>query len=315
MKRGLFINPLPAQCSIYESGVMIKDILWNSPHYALEYIETNATLYNVDMKKKYDFVIINWHPVTLPISTYKLSNFSGMLISIVLETLPDNCFIYAKEHWFDAHMVIDPTKEKKGNIYPFPRPLEIVKELPKLLRTDKIVLGSFGFINPRGEWLKCKRYSEVIENANKIKNCIVRLNFPVGTYTGTPLSVLEEYGKTLKRMASRSVEVQVTYNYMTKTELINWCAENTANVFPYYRDNIPGLSAVTDQAITANRPIIVTDSATFRHLHTYISYYPNQSYKELIQSTLPGIKKMREDWSPEKFRDKFRVLLVEQGIL
>lgn len=314
MKHGLFLNQLPAQCSIYESGVMIKDVLKNSPHYTLEYIETDATLYNVDMNKKYDFIIINWHPLTLPISTYKLSKLNAILISVILEVLPGNCFVYAKEFWFDAHMVIDPTIKKEGNIYPFPRPLEIVSDLPKLLSYDKIVMGSFGFLNPRGVALDYKRYNEVIENANKIKNCLVRLNFPAGTFTGTPVSVLADYGKTLSKMANHSVEVQVTHNYMTKLELINWCAENTVNVFPYYR-NLPGLSAVTDQAITANRPIIITDSIAFRHMRQYISHYPEQSYLELIKSTPKGVDKMRNEWTPEKFRERFRTLLMEQGIL
>ena len=313
-KRGLFLNQLPAQCSIYESGVMIKDILKNSAEYILDYVETDETLVGVNQKEKYDFVIVNWHPRTLTISSYKLSNFHGILISVILEVTPDNCFFYTSKDWFDAHMIIDPTKEKRDNLYPFPRPLEVVKELPKLLRTDKIVLGSFGFMNPKDNQANCKKYTEVIENANRIKNCIVRLNFPVGTYTGVPLSFLEAYGKKLKKMASRSVKVEVTHNYMSKSELINWCAENTVNVFPYYRD-IPGLSAVTDQAITANRPIIITDSVAFRHMRPYISYYPEQSYKELILSTPPGIRKMRNDWSPEKFREKFRVLLMERGVL
>ena len=154
----------------------------------------------------------------------------------------------------------------------------------------------------------------MIDNANKIKNCIVRLNFPIGTYTGISLNMLINYATSLKNMAKNGVEVIVTHNYMSKIDLINWCSENTINVFPYYR-NLSGLAAVTDQAISSGRPIAITECPTFRHMHKYISHYPEQSYLELIESTPPGIKQMQKDWSPNKFREKFKELLIEQGIL
>lgn len=321
MIHGLFINQRHSQCSIYEAGVIIKDILKTpaftgdpTAEYTIDYVETDASLNGVNFKFKYDFSITNWHPLTLSPSKQTLDKLHGKKIAVVLEVTPETPFIYTPSDWFDAYMVIDPTKTKGGTVYPFPRPLETAQNLKPLLHEDRVVIGSFGFLVPFGPGVDYKRFHEVVENANKIRNCLVRFNFPVGTYTGISHNDLIVYGNYLKGLACNGVEVQVTHNYTSKADLINWCAENTVNAFPYYR-NLPGLSAVTDQAITANRPIIVTDSVAFRHMHPYISYYPKNSYTELIESTLPGIKQMQNDWSQTKFIFKFRELLVEQGIL
>ena len=315
MKHGVFINQRNSRCSIYEAGIMIKNLL-NDPlsRYNIDYIETDVNCRELNNKFfKYDFYVINWHHVTLPIPLQIISRLVGKKFAIILEVTPETCFTYTPD-WFDAYMVIDSTKVKEGKVYPFSRPLEVVSDLKPLLRIDKVVIGGFGFICPKGPALAYKRFSEVVENANKIGNCIVRLNFPTGTFTGVPIEWLIEYGNDLKRLANPSVEVVITHTYMSKPDLVRWCSENTINSFPYYR-TLPGISAVTDQAISAGRPIVITDCVTFRHMHEYISYYPKQSYLELIESTPLGIKKMQTDWCPENFIYRFQEMLYEHGVI
>jgi hypothetical protein len=82
-------------------------------------------------------------------------------------------------------------------------------------------------------------------------------------------------------------------------------------VFPYYRD-LPGLSAVTDQAVVAGRGMAITNCNTFRHLHKYIGYYPKETYLQLTETTVPGVKQMQEDWSNDNFVLKFKELLSER---
>lgn len=314
MLKGLFVNQQRANCSIYEAGVMIKDALMGGePEYSLDYIETDRLGNLLISHAKYDFYVFNWHPFTLPITQKNINRLKGTKIIVVLEVTPTVYLPYTPPV-VDAYMIIDPTKERIKNYYPFPRPLEVVSDLKPLLSTDKTVIGGFGLVCPTGAALLYKRFYEVVENANKIGNCIVRFNFPEGKFTGIPLSMLKQYGDTLKRLANSDVEVIVTHDYMSKPDLIRWCSEHTINSFPYYR-NLSGLSAVTDQAVSAGRPIAVTDCNTFRHLHKYISYYPKQSYQQLIHSTVDGVKQMQEDWHPSKFREKFKELLHDKGLI
>ena len=295
---------------------MIYNILKNNvDKYTLDFMEIDCNNHEILLNLKYDFYIINWHHMSFPMPQYIINSLKGPKISVVVEVSP-GIPLPKTPDWFDAYIVIDPTQIKQGKIYPFPRPLEVSKKLIPLLSTSKIVIGGFGLINPPPDKnSRFKKFVEVVENANKIGNCIVRFNFPIGEFSGTNQQRLEEYGKQLKWLAKPGIDVTVTYDYMTKLELIHWCSQNTINAFPYYRNELTGLSAVTDQAITAGRPIAITNCTTFRHMHKYISYYPMQTYLELIKSTPPGIKQMQIDWSPENFSKKFNELLIEKGII
>ena len=146
------------------------------------------------------------------------------------------------------------------------------------------------------------------------KDCIVRINLPVPTYTNTPLTVIVNYGKWLEKKAKSNVEVVITHDYMDRYALILWLSEHNINCFPYYRER-PGLAAVADQAISSGRAIMTTDCNTFRHLHRYIDHYPSQSYMYLAEHTAEGVKRMQEDWSPDNFRKTFNSMLKELKII
>jgi glycosyltransferase involved in cell wall biosynthesis len=296
---------------------MIKDILrepslCSSPtlKYTLDYIEADETLKDFNWYP-YDFYVINWHPHTLAINRKTLDRLHGKKIAIVVE-VSEKEYIPFTPDWFDAYAIIDPTKERKGKFFPIPRPIRTFEPKP-LLDESKFTLGSFGLFS--SAYRSEKRFEQLVQKANNSgRECIVRINLPVATYTYTPITAIVNYGKELERLANSNVEVIITHDYMEINDLLNWLSEHDLNCFPYYRER-PGLSAVTDQAIAVGRGIMTTECNTFRHLHKYISFYPKQSYLELAKSTLPGVKQMQLDWSPENFRAKFDVMLQEIGVI
>jgi len=95
---------------------------------------------------------------------------------------------------------------------------------------------------------------------------------------------------------------------MDKNELINWCSQNTINCFPYYRD-MNGLAAVTDQAISAKRPILTSNNSAFRHILKYIKPSSEISMKDAIVENHFGVLQMNEDWSQEKFYQKLEKII------
>src|SRR3972149_1993639 len=142
MKRGMFINSRKANCSIYESGLMIKDILLDSEEYTLDYVETDSNLveYSKHAKPPYDFYIINWHPHTLAIPQSRLSGLSAR-IAIVMEVTPEHRdYTPMVVGGFDAYAIIDPTRERYDNNFPLPRPILRFPTKP-LLDKKKLVLG------------------------------------------------------------------------------------------------------------------------------------------------------------------------------
>jgi len=312
MKRGVFINQIRANCSIYESGLMIYDVLKESKEYSIDYIETDFRLnqFKRMAKQPYDFHIVNWHPYTLAIGQNEIIGLRNR-IAIVLEVGP-NEYTPVTPAFFDAYAIIDPTKGRRDTCFPLPRPVLPAPGKP-LLDNKKLVLGSFGLFSQ--QFSHEKKFEEIVDQANKSgRESIVRINLPIPNYTSTPLPVIRKYGDWLKSLAKSNVEVIVTHKYMTRNELVGWLSEHTMNCFPYYRDRA-GLSAVTDQAVAAGRAVMTTECNTFRHVHKYISHYPKQSYPELAESTLAGVKQMQQDWSPANFRLHFDNMLVEMRMI
>jgi FkbM family methyltransferase len=101
---------------------------------------------------------------------------------------------------------------------------------------------------------------------------------------------------------------------MDKQQLVNWCAQNTLNCFLYDRD-CPGLAATCDQAIVSGRPLAVSRSAAFRHIHQYLEPYPRISLQRAIDESLPKIERIRKDWSPERFSCRFEEMLERYNTL
>ena len=60
--RGIFINAQKANCSIYESGVMVYQCLKLSDKYSLDYMEIDP--HNLELNK-YDFYFFNYHHSTM----------------------------------------------------------------------------------------------------------------------------------------------------------------------------------------------------------------------------------------------------------
>lgn len=298
MKRGLFLNTEKAQCSIYESGVMVYKALKTSNEYHIDYCEIDPN--HRVIPGGYDFYLFNYHYATMCwLKTKALKDLPGITICMVLEVYPGNPLILAPKNDFDAYMVLDPSEVSPNEmniIYIFPRPLEVPEHIEPYVDRGVPVIGSFGML---GEG---KGFQDVVRAVNKeFDKAIIRFNFPFGRwaiYDGD--KIIQE----CKELAKPGIEVIITRDYMSKEELINWCSQNTLNVFLYNR-NCPGLAATTDQAIASGRPLAVSDCNTFRHIHQYIVPYPNRSLKKSIEDSAYDVAQMQRAWNPKVFASAF----------
>lgn len=307
--KGLFINNKKSQDSIYESGLMVFDNIKLSDKYELDYIEVDEL--NNEINLNYEFYFFNYSPSTMGwLDTRCINKIPGLVLTMVLEVSPNNAFaMYPKGH-FDAYIVLDPTIKlnEKDCVYPFPRPLEKIKVDVKYSNKEIPTIGTFGFAT------KGKGFQHVVEAVNKeFERAIVRINIPHGTFIPESEYYAKFLGNLCKKTANSGIEVIITHEYMSKQELVNWCASNTLNCFLYDR-NMPGLAATTDQCIISGRPLSISDNDTFRHIKQYLPSYPEWSLKDSIEKSVPIIDKMKHDWSLEIFNKTFENLLYEKII-
>lgn len=302
--KGLFINSVEANDSIYESGLMAYRALVGSDKYSLDY----RTISEVDrtLDTGYDFYFFNYHMATMAWLDPPCirSTLPGVKMTMVLEVSPNDPFVYCSPDDFDVYCVLDPTLEsERPNVFAFPRPLEPFEPEAEYVEGDVPVIGSFGFATSG------KGFDHLIDAVNKeFDRALVRVNIPHSTYMDGSGEYAERLGSMCKERAKEGVKVIVTHDYMSKIDLIRWCSRNTINCFLYDR-KMPGLAATTDQAIASGRPLLVSRNDTFRHILKFIKPYPEQSLREAIDESRSGVAEMIKAWSPAMFRARFEFVL------
>lgn len=309
--KGLFLNPAKANCSIHESGRMVYDCLKLSEKYDLDYLEVSENQRRISTA--YNFYAFNYHHLTMSwLDTKTLSRLPGLKLTFVLETLRNDPFVLCPHDAFDVYCALDPTMNiADKRVYAFPRPLEPAPApAPQSYEEQEIpVIGTFGFAT------KGKGFELVVEAVNReFDRAKVRINIPPGTYVNQGYA--EQLIELCERTAKQGIEVEVTRDYWSKDQLIQWCAQNTLNCFLYNR-NSPGLSATTDQAISSGRPLSVSTNETFRHIHSRIKPYPLRSLKQSIEKSQQEVFQLQQDWLPRKFAARFEEVLEDfnvQGI-
>ena len=301
----LFVNCKKAQCSIWDSGLMTFNALKLSKRYQIDYVEVDSD--ERTFSADYDVFVFNYHPITMRwLDTRCLRRLNGLKLTVVLEVLPNDPFPMCPRNVFDGYLVLDPTmRHEDKRVFAFPRPLEKFEPQVSYADTSIPVIGTFGFATHG------KGFERVIEAVNtEFDRAVVRINIPHGTYVARSAEYAQELADACFARARKGVEVRVTHDYMTKQQLVDWCASNTLNCFLYDR-NMPGLAATTDQAIVAMRPLSVSRNDTFRHITQYVRPYPEWSLRDSIAKSLPGVAQMKADWAPARFAERFEQVLSE----
>ncbi|MEI8129015.1 MAG: hypothetical protein WCG95_05295, partial [bacterium] len=297
--KGLFINSKAKKCSIHESGKMIYNCLLKSTTCKFDYTEIDVD--NRIISTGYDIYFFNYHYGTMSwLNIKQLKKDFGFVMTVVLEVLPSNPFPLVDENSFDIYCAIDPTMDiPDKKVFAFPRPLEPF-EIPQeqdLLETP--IIGSFGLPTAG------KGFEKIVEAVNEeFDKAIIKINMPAADFVSNSVSIANEYEDKCMAIAKKGIEIKVTHDFLTKDELIKWCRSNTINCF-FYDRNQPGLSATTDQAISSERPLLVSDNETFRHVTHYLKPYPECSIKEAIENSVPVVRQIKKDWSQDAFAQKF----------
>ncbi len=327
--RGLFVNTAKEQCSIHESGNMVLNALLGDQRIKLDYVEIRREDYHgldsKDFLKKisndygaeidsdaYDFTIVNYHHFTMApfVGKPQLDGLPGATYAIVLEVEPHDCLSFCPYGWFDGYIVLDPSvRDDRPEVFAFPRPIN--QMLPgDLDRVDEVpIIGSFGFGTPG------KGFELLVDAVNReFDRALVRVNIPSNIYADDAMASVhgENYARYLaricKKIAKPGIDVEFTYDFMSKDAMIEWCRQNTLNCFMYTRKQ-SGLAATTDQAVASGRPLLVSGNQTFRHIHDYLRPYPGTTLRQAIERSGSVVKTIQADWSPQSFRNQFVKML------
>ena len=317
--RFLFLNTRAAQCSIYKSGVQIFNALKDAEYWDIDYVEIPnfdvAALYQgtvvVDGEERepYDVYIFNYHDITMRgtenIMSEHFNRLDGVKYSIILEMEPGNPYSRLFSDDFDGYLVMDPTYvSNHERFHAFPRPIAPAT-VDEYQHQEIPVIGSFGFAT------QDKYFDRIVEAAAKELNAAkIKINIPKATYADPQDTMFETIKQQCLAKARPGIDVVFTREFFSDEELIKWCSRNTLNMFLYDR-HMPGLAAVTDQAIASGRPLLVSRNTTFRHIHPYCRHYPDRSITGAINQHADGVRRMQEDWSWRACQERLKEILFE----
>lgn len=307
--RVLFVNSSEPNCGVFQFGINLWRILSASERLAPVYIapRSDAELIAAIETHSIDTVLINYYPCVFPWLTLDTLNAvrarGAKLVSIYHEV---------RITGFDAFIYPDPTFE--GNYrqlnqwFPMGRPLPRARD-PKKLDYGRafpvISTSGFGFA-----WKGHERLTRMV--VEQFERATLRLHLPFAKFGDANGAQARATAQRCREIvAGTDIKLEVDHDFMEPEQFVDWLSESDLNAYLYDEaDTSRGIASTTDHALAARRPIAVTRTRMFRHLHHVEGIF-------VEENTLPEIMaRGTEPLQPiyEAFSEK-RVLAHVENVL
>lgn len=301
----LFINHTQEKCGVYQYGKRLSDILVLDSRYDLFYSEIDSLqefIYVYDNLNP-DIIVYNWHPSTLcwlnNQTTLNLKNKKQLFIYHE-STIPNHLH-------YDGLIMTDLTENINEKKFSIPRPLfekkinSINNQIPKI--------GSFGF------GFQNKGFERIcLEVQNNFDLASIHLHITNAFFGDKDSLIANRVIKNCKNLINKEgIKLEITTNFMTNDEILNFLNGNTVNMFLYDNLGGRGLSSTIDYAISVDTPLIVNNSHMFRHLtidKPNISI-DNDNILNILNEGLNPVEHFRKKWSNDNLRNKF-IKIIEK---
>jgi hypothetical protein len=285
MAKVLIVNPPDPICGVACFGSSLFDILKKSTRHKYE-----ITCPWDDLENDPDVAIFNYHEKLMP----WLSNEHILRTKIPCMAIGGHdCYPDFAALKFILNC--DSTSEHTERNIPLPRPVKKFSPLPD---PEIVTIGSCGFD------FSSKNYQHVATVvAQSYDEAKIHLHIPHHPCGEGIQSIAHVIKQQLWALNKPKISVEISTNFLNDGELISLLTMNTANVFLYppYENEQRGLSSVIDKALSARKPIAISDSTMYRHINTEDKFLLSRhSLKEIISFGTDHIKPFWEAHSEEK---------------
>lgn len=106
--------------------------------------------------------------------------------------------------------------------------------------------------------------------------------------------------KQCKQLIKKTgITLTITHDFLEQGEILDFLAQNSINVFLYQDKTNRGLSSTPDYALAVDRPLAISDSIMFRHLHAVSPsiVYGQSTLKQIIKNGIAPLKGIQSDWN------------------
>ena len=295
MERVLFTTNPPRRCGVYEFGRSTWAALQCSNRYQYLYHEfdeaTSADEFCSVVERVNPVAVLhNWHPATMGwLSDDILYELRRRMPAIRHASIVHDA--PAPFHWIDSTVYIDPTHKIQKGEFSVGRRLWTRAE-PAFDSGN--IIGSFGF------GLGGKGFNRVVQKVNQeFDSATIRLHIPCSEYCDPNGNLTKAVIEECKQLAKPGIHVEVSSDYLSTHDLMNWLAGNSVNCFFYDEFKGRGISSVIDFALSARRPIAISHSNMFRHIvdATPSILIEQSSLKQIIANGIEPLRPFLDRWT------------------
>lgn len=286
----LFLNHSDKECGVYQYGKRLFNIIQKDKDIQYLYKEiTNILEYHtlIEKMKHISGIIYNYHSTTMNWLTSQTIQKKVINIGIPHES---------NTTMFDKLCELDTTKQITENEYKIPRPIfedtDFVIEKLKYSKssihdfitsysdTTIPIFGSFGF------GFRNKGFDKIINMVNEqYDHAIIKIIITQAKYANYSTEAHDIKMECMNIPVKDGIRVLITNEFFSDEEMLLFLKYNTMNLFLYDKMNGRGISSTIDYAISAKKPIGISDSYMFRHIYSdEICVYKTSLAQCMIQS-------------------------------
>lgn len=307
MTKILFVSNPSTQCGINEFGKNIAALMARSTKLEVIYQampEQTAPEQFYEVVRRLDprVIFYNYHPLIMGwlnddvLAQLERDAPEIKHIGFAHDETPSLPHLHAIVH-------LDPTMTPTRREFVVGRPLPRFTPQREPLAN---VIGSFGL------GAAYKGFHLVVDRVNaEFERATIRLHMPFRHYEDPNGHEARRIADECRRRAKPGITVEVSHDFKSKDELLEWLSENTLNCFFYDRQDGAGVSSVLDLALPARRPIALTDSWMFRHVTRRCPevLIENRSLRSIIEGGFAPLEPFCREWSEDNLRERLEEIV------
>lgn len=309
--RVLIISHKDQQCGIYQYGVNIARALHHSKKYDFIYYECDNKWELNEAVKIYrpSAIIYNYYIYTMSwLNSWITHSYPIPQLGIMHEVFQKEADT-ATNKLFDYHLCPDPTLIERN-----PITFKTPRLIPDYINTKPIpeipTIGSFGFGS--GD----KGFESLIKRVqNEFDRADIHILMPFNDILdceGTKFT-LDTAEQCRKEVYKSGINLHISHEFLSKNELLDFLASNTANAFLYDIHRYKGISSTIEYALAVHRPVIINKCGMFRHIfNTKPSIcIEDASIKKIISDGITPLLPFYNEWTQNKFIQRYEQIIDE----
>jgi SAM-dependent methyltransferase len=266
MKSGLFISQKGLRCGVYQFGRRVFAALSHGKDIRWQYLECEGADEALSTLKRNqpEIIVLNYHPSTMDWAVTSRWRDEGAVVFSIFHEAHQSAADQAEPGFYDFLLCADPTLIPRNPIIlPVPR-VTIDYKIAETVPPEVFTVGSFGFATHG------KAFDRLCTQVNtEFDHACIRLNLPrhdnksivSDQYTDAVIASCRD------AVTKPGIDLIITQDFLDDGALIQFLGGNTINAFLYEDQTERGISSCTDYALASGRPLAVTKSTMFRHLH------------------------------------------------